>query len=80
MIYAGHDYVEASMQFARRLEPENPDIGPYLAKYDPRHVFSTLADEKKVNPYLQNMIPFMSFPPWPMKKKSIHICGSMRRR
>lgn len=59
VIYAGHDYVEASMQFARRLEPENPDIGPYLAKYDPRHVFSTLADEKKVNPYLRFNAPEM---------------------
>jgi hydroxyacylglutathione hydrolase len=57
VVYAGHDYVEASMQFARVIEPENSYIEPYLKKYDPRHVFSTLADEKKVNPYLRFNTP-----------------------
>lgn len=53
IIYAGHDYVAESMQYARSIEPENADIGPYLEKYNSGHVFSTLADEKKVNPYLR---------------------------
>jgi len=53
IIYAGHDYVVDAMRFARSIEPENADIGRYLEKYDPRHVFSSLADEKKVNPYLR---------------------------
>ena len=57
VVYAGHDYVEASMQFARVIEPKNSDIDPYLKKYNHRHVFSTLADEKKVNPYLRFNTP-----------------------
>ena len=57
VVYAGHDYVEASMQFARTIEPENTDIEPYLEKYNPKHVFSTLADEKRVNPYLRFNTP-----------------------
>jgi hydroxyacylglutathione hydrolase len=53
IIYAGHDYVSESMQYARLIEPGNNDIGRYLEKYNPEHVFSTLADEKKVNPFLR---------------------------
>lgn len=53
VVYAGHDYVKSSMAFARRLEPDNRAIGAYLRRHDPRHVFSTLAEEKKMNPYLR---------------------------
>lgn len=53
LIYAGHDYVEEYMDFARRLEPDNPYIDPYLKQYDPDHVCSTLGDEMKVNPFLR---------------------------
>jgi len=53
VVYAGHDYVKASMAFARRLEPENRAIGAFLRGYDPKHVFSTLAEERKINPYLR---------------------------
>ncbi len=52
-IYAGHDYVWASMVVARNLEPDNGFIPIYLEKYDPLHLFSTLKDEFKVNPYLR---------------------------
>jgi len=41
------------MAFARRLEPGNRAIGAFLRGYDPKHVFSTLAEEKKINPYLR---------------------------
>jgi hydroxyacylglutathione hydrolase len=53
IVYAGHDYVKSSLVFARRLEPGNRAIGAFLRRYDPKHVFSTLGDEKKVNPYLR---------------------------
>ncbi len=53
VIYAGHDYVDESMEFARRLEPDNEQIDIYLKKYDPEHVCSTLAEEIRVNPYLK---------------------------
>jgi hydroxyacylglutathione hydrolase len=52
-VYAGHDYVDYAMKFARLVEPENPDIDGYLAAYDADHVTSTLADELRVNPYLR---------------------------
>jgi hydroxyacylglutathione hydrolase len=53
VVYAGHDYVKNSLAFARRLDPGNRAIGAFLRHYDRNHVFSTLADEKKINPYLR---------------------------
>jgi hydroxyacylglutathione hydrolase len=52
-IYAGHDYVKESMAFARSIEKDNPEIDPYLAKYNRLHVVSTLADERNVNLFLR---------------------------
>lgn len=52
-IYAGHDYVRDAMNFARTLEPENPAIDAFLSRFDPYHVYSTLAEELAVNPYLR---------------------------
>jgi hydroxyacylglutathione hydrolase len=53
IVYAGHDYVRDSMAFARHLEPENVEIDIFLGNYTPNHVFSTLAQEKRINPYLR---------------------------
>lgn len=53
IVYAGHDYVKVSMAFARRLDPGNRAIGAFLRRYDPKQVFSTLAEERKMNPYLR---------------------------
>jgi hydroxyacylglutathione hydrolase len=53
VIYAGHDYVRESVAFARRIEPHNPMLDQYLLRYTPEHVFSTLAEERQVNPYLR---------------------------
>ncbi len=53
LVYAGHDYVRDSLAFARRLEPENRAIGDLLRRYDRRHVVSTLAEEKRINPYFR---------------------------
>jgi hydroxyacylglutathione hydrolase len=53
VIYAGHDYVSDSVAFAKRLEPGNRDLDAFLSSYDPGHVYSTLAEERKVNPYLR---------------------------
>ena len=52
-IYAGHDYLEYAMAFARIIEPQNPDIDIYLRQYNRKKVSTTLAQEKKVNPYLR---------------------------
>ena len=53
IIYAGHDYVEEYMEFARQLEPDNTQIDRFLEKYDPAHVYSTLDEEFKINPFLR---------------------------
>ncbi len=54
VIYAGHDYVEEAMNFARRLEPDNEYIEVFLQKYRADHVFSRLDEELRVNPYLRS--------------------------
>ncbi|MCU0581240.1 MAG: MBL fold metallo-hydrolase [Syntrophales bacterium] len=53
IIYAGHDYVKDSIYFARQLEPDNPYLNRFLQNYDSEHVYSTLADEFRINPYLR---------------------------
>jgi hydroxyacylglutathione hydrolase len=53
VVYAGHDYVRDSMAFARYLEPDNVYIDRFLNAYDPDHVFSTLDDEFRINPYFR---------------------------
>jgi hydroxyacylglutathione hydrolase len=53
LVYAGHDYIRDSMAFAKKIEPENKAIDEFLKRYDPEHVYSTLADEKKINPYFR---------------------------
>ncbi len=52
-VYAGHDYVSYAMAFAKIVEPDNAAIDAYLKKYDNAHIYSTLADELEVNPYLR---------------------------
>ena len=53
IIYAGHDYVRDSLAFARHLEPENMDIDTFWNSYDPDDVSSTMAEERRINPYLR---------------------------
>jgi hydroxyacylglutathione hydrolase len=53
IVYAGHDYVEEYMEFAKQLEPDNTHIERFLGKYDPAHVYSTLDEEFKINPFLR---------------------------
>ena len=52
-IFAGHDYVRDSLTFARHLEPDNPAIERFRQTCDPYFLYSTLAQEKKMNPYLR---------------------------
>ena len=52
-IYAGHDYIRDSLVFAIHLEPDNKEIDSFRNSYDPDHAYSTLADERKINPYLR---------------------------
>ncbi len=52
-VYAGHDYVSYAMAFAKIVEPDNAAIDAFLKKYNNAHIYSTLADELEVNPYLR---------------------------
>ena len=54
IIYAGHDYVNASLAFALHLEPDNRDIESFRKTYNSEIViYSTMAQERKINPYLR---------------------------
>jgi hydroxyacylglutathione hydrolase len=53
IIYAGHDYVKDSLAFAKRLEPDNKYIDSFKSSHDFNHVVSTMADERRINPYLR---------------------------
>ena len=53
IIYAGHDYVRDSLAYAEYLEPGNEAIARFRQSYTPDHVYSTLADEFQINPYLR---------------------------
>jgi len=52
-IYPGHDYVHEYMADLAAIEPDNPEIDRCLAAYDPTHVVSFLARERKLNPALR---------------------------
>ena len=52
-VYAGHDYIRDSLAFARHLEPDNKEIDRFWNSYDPDCVYSTLSEERKINPYLR---------------------------
>ena len=53
IIYAGHDYIRDSFAFAKHLEPNNKNIERFWSAYDSDHAFSTMADERQINPYLR---------------------------
>lgn len=53
IIYAGHDYIQDSLAFARYLEPDNKNIARFRNLYDYEYVYSTMADERRINPYLR---------------------------
>ncbi len=76
VVYAGHDYLKYAMSFTRIIEPDNPDIDPYLKSYNPAHVCSLLDDELKVNPYLRfNDSRFIEV----LKKKNLPVSTEFQR-
>ena len=52
-IYAGHDYISDSLAFAKHLEPNSKNIERFWSAYDSDHAYSTMADERQINPYLR---------------------------
>jgi len=53
LVCAGHDYVRASIAFARTLEPSNSALDDFEKAYDPACVYSTIGQELAVNPYFR---------------------------
>lgn len=54
IIFAGHDYIRDSLTFARHLEPDNTNIELFSKSLHARDaVFSTLSEERKINPYFR---------------------------
>ena len=75
-VYAGHDYVSYAMAFAKIVEPDNAAIDAYLKKYDNAHIYSTLADELEVNPYLRfNAGPIIAL----LKKRGFPVATEYER-
>ncbi len=72
IIYAGHDYIHDALVFAKHLEPNNEHIDSFLKSYNRNHVYSTMTDERRINPYLrfneetivniirENKLPYLS--------------------
>lgn len=52
-VFAGHNYVHDSLAFAQHLEPQNHDIEHFRQNHDPAFLYSTMAEERKINPYLR---------------------------
>lgn len=57
VLYPGHDYAERNLKFAESIEPDNPAIKDKLdeiqALADDEEPHSTLAEEKRYNPFLR---------------------------
>ncbi len=53
IIYAGHDLVDYATGVMDSIDPGNTYLETYKMKYNRDHVFTTLADELKVNPFIR---------------------------
>lgn len=60
-VYCGHEYTRQNLKFAATVEPENDTIRSYLAhlqeKPDACSLPSTIALEKKINPFMRTHKP-----------------------
>jgi hydroxyacylglutathione hydrolase len=58
-VYFGHEYTVHNLKFARRIEPENPDVKEYIEKCQTQKMLgryttpTTIGQELKVNPFLR---------------------------
>ena len=57
-IYPSHDYFVTNLNFAKSLDPNNPDIDFYLEEYDKQvtldqYMNTTIGEEKKFNPFFR---------------------------
>jgi hydroxyacylglutathione hydrolase len=62
-VYCGHEYTRANLGFARRVEPDNPDIAVHLKTVealraaDRPSLPSTIGLERRINPFLRSDVP-----------------------
>ncbi|MHB8255091.1 MAG: hydroxyacylglutathione hydrolase [Acidiferrobacter sp.] len=62
-VYCGHEYTTANLAFARAVEPDNEDILAFerrsrrLIQAGQPTVPSTIADERRINPFLRTSAP-----------------------
>ena len=60
-IYCGHEYTLQNLRFAASVEPENKTISSYVAHLQEKpgqcSLPSTIALEKKINPFMRTNIP-----------------------
>ena len=62
-VYCGHEYTLANLAFARRVEPDNEDILAFIRRSKRLlaaglpTVPSTIADERRINPFLRTSFP-----------------------
>ncbi len=52
-VYCGHEYTAANLKFAAAVEPENRDVAAKAASLKLPSVPSTMAEERKTNPFLR---------------------------
>jgi hydroxyacylglutathione hydrolase len=52
-VYCGHEYTKANLRFAAHVEPDNADVKDYAAKVSSPSVPSTIALEKRINPFMR---------------------------
>ena len=62
-VYCAHEYTEANLRFASRVEPDNPDLARRLddvislRRRDACTLPSSLAEERRTNPFLRAGVP-----------------------
>ncbi len=76
LIYPGHDYLELALEFLARLDPGNETALGYRNSCRPGEVFSTLAEELKMNPYLRFNEPGMKEI---LKERGLSAAGPWQR-
>ncbi len=52
-VYCGHEYTKANLAFAAHVEPENADVRRAAANVHVPSVPSTIAIEKRINPFVR---------------------------
>ena len=79
-VFPGHDYVEENLRFALSVEPDHEELKQMLHSVRLQKTFkpTTLAEEKKCNPFLRLEQPTVQQASG--FKKSVEVFAELRRR